>query len=84
MPAKTTYYAIVDSHTSREAPAVYSGALKMTRVSTTRRSATIKPGPEAGAVFLRARKRRHQFYEITEEEADRIVERIRRSVTGQP
>jgi hypothetical protein len=26
----------------------------------------------------------NQLYEITEDEANRIVERIRRSVTGQP
>jgi hypothetical protein len=85
MATKVTYYAIVDDLSSREEPA---GVLRRivhddgerdeayTRSLEWRRSASLY-SYERG-------NRDAEFYEISEEEADRIVERIRRSVTGQP
>ena len=84
MATKVTYYAIVDDLSSREEPA---GVLRRivhddgerdeayTRSLEWRRSASLY-SYERG-------NRDAEFYEISEEEADRIVERIRRSVTGQ-
>jgi hypothetical protein len=85
MATKVTYYAIVDDLSSREEPA---GVLRRivhddgerdeayTRSLEWRRSASLY-SYERG-------NRDAEFYEVSEEEADRIVERIRRSVTDQP
>ena len=85
MPTKITYYAIVDDFSSREEPA---GVLRRTEDdegSTTRRSREAWNGNAAGSLYSYERGNGDaKFYEISEEEADRIVERIRRSVTGQP
>lgn len=85
MASKTTYYAIVDDLSSREAPA---GVPRRVEHDLGERD------EQFGADLRRTRSPLlysyergdgdNQLYEISEDEADRIVERIRRSVTGQP
>jgi hypothetical protein len=84
MATKVTYYAIVDDMSSREEPA---GVLRriehdggerdeaFTRSLEWKRSASLYSYERGNADA--------EFYEITEDEADRIVERIRRTVTGE-
>lgn len=83
MSTKTTYYAIVNEYSSRERP---GGVLRRVQGD----------GEQEDQAFTRNLKWEfspllyshergnldNQFYEISEEEADRIVERIRRTVTG--
>lgn len=83
MPTRITYYAIVDDFSSRDKPA---GVLRriehdhgehdeaFTRDLVWKRSASLY-------AFERG-NRDSEFYEISEDEADRIVERIRRQATG--
>jgi hypothetical protein len=83
MPTKTTYYAIVDELSSRDEPA---GVIRrimhdngehdeaFTRSLEWRRTASLYSYERGNADA--------EFFEITEDEANRIVERIRRSVTG--
>jgi hypothetical protein len=84
MPAKITYYAIVDSHTSWEEP---SGVLR--RVEDDNGEYDEEFGHDLAwtrSWVLYSYERGNgdnQLHEIGAEEADRIVERIRRSVTGQ-
>ena len=84
MPAKITYYAIVDSHTSWEEP---SGVLR--RVEDDNGEYDEEFGHDLDwtrSWVLYSYERGNgdnQLHEIGAEEADRIVERIRRSVTGQ-
>ena len=85
MPAKTTYYAIVDSHTSRAEP---SGVLR--RVEDDKGEYDEEFGHDLAwtrSSVLYSYERGNgdnQLYEISADEAERIVERIRRSVSGQP
>jgi hypothetical protein len=84
MPTKTTYFAMVDAFSSRDKPA---GVLRriehdngerdeaFTRDLVWKRSSTMY-SYERGAGEV-------EFYEISEDEANQIVERIRRTVTGQ-
>jgi hypothetical protein len=84
MPTKTTYYAMVDDYSSREEPA---GVLRrvegdkaeydeaFTRALEWERSSSLY-SYERGNMDVK-------FVEITEDEANQIVERIRRTVTGQ-
>jgi hypothetical protein len=83
MPTKITYYAIVDDLSSREEPV---GVLRriehdngerdeaFTRNLEWKRSASLYSSERGNADA--------EFFEITEDEANQIVERIRRSVTG--
>jgi hypothetical protein len=83
MPAKTTYYAIVDELSSRDEPA---GVIRrimhdngehdeaFTRSLEWRRTASLYSYERGNGDA--------EFFEITEDEANRIVERIRRSGTG--
>jgi hypothetical protein len=83
MPANVTYYAIVDDLSSREEPA---GVLRriehengerdeaFTRNLEWKRSASLYSYERGNADA--------ELYEITEDEANQIVERIRRTVTG--
>jgi hypothetical protein len=83
--AKVTYYAIVDDLSSREKPA---GVLRriehedgehdeaFTRSLEWKRSASLY-SYERGNTDA-------EFYEISEDEANEIVARIRRQVTGEP
>ena len=84
MPDKITYYAIIDALSSRERPAgvfrrTYTedgGKLDeaFTRNLIWERSASLVSA-ERGDL-------QNEFIEITEDEADQIVERIRATVTG--
>jgi hypothetical protein len=84
MPEKITYYAIVDDLSTREQPA---GVLRrivhddgerdeaFTRNLEWKRSASLYSYERGNADA--------EFHEIGEDEANRIVDRIRRSVTGE-
>lgn len=84
MQEKVTYYAIVDDLSSREEPA---GVLRrivhdngerdeaFTRSLEWKRSASLYSYERGNADA--------EFYEISEDEANRIVDHIRRSVTGE-
>jgi hypothetical protein len=84
MPDKVTYYAVVDDLSSRERPAgvfrrtyFESGGRRdeaFTRSLVWERSATLVSA-ERGDL-------QNKFVEITEDEADQIVARIRAKVTG--
>jgi hypothetical protein len=84
MPAKTTYYAIVDNHTSRDEP---SGVLR--RVEDHNGEYDEEFGHDLAwtrSWVLYSFERGNgdnQLYEISADEANRIVKRIRRSVTGE-
>ncbi len=83
MATKVTYYAIVDDLSSREKPA---GVLRrieheegehdeaFTRSLEWKRTASLYSHERGNADA--------EFYEITEDEANQIVARIRRTVTG--
>jgi hypothetical protein len=85
MPTKVTYYAIVDDLSSREEPA---GVLRRIEHDDGERDEAFMRSLEwKRSASLYSYERGNgdaEFYEISAEEADRIVERIRRSVTGQP
>lgn len=84
MPDKVTYYAVVDDLSSRERPAgvfrrIYfeSGGRRdeaFTRNLVWKRSASLISA-ERGDL-------QNEFFEITEDEANQIVARIRAKVTG--
>jgi hypothetical protein len=86
MPDKVTYYAIVDDLSSREQPA---GVLKRVYFEAGGRRdeafshdlawerTTLLVSAERGDL-------QNEFIEISEAEANRIVERIRTEVTGNP
>jgi hypothetical protein len=83
MPTKITYYALVNEYSSREHP---GGVLRriedeegehdeaFTRDLVWKRSSSLY-AYERGNLD-------NKFYEISEDEANQIVERIRRTVTG--
>ena len=83
MPTGSTYYAIVDNHTSREEP---GGVLR--RVEHDNGEYDEEFGHDlqwTRSWVLYSYERGNgdnQLYEISEDEANRIVERIRRSVAG--
>ena len=85
MATKVTYYAIVDDLSSREEPA---GVLRRTEHDDGERDEAFTRSLEwrrSASLYSYERGNRDaELYEISEDEADRIVERIRRSVTGQP
>jgi hypothetical protein len=84
MPQKTTYYAIVDAYSSREAP---GGVLR--RVEHDDGEYDEEFGSDLAwtrSWLLYSYERGNgdnEFYEISEDEANRIVDRIRLSVTGE-
>jgi hypothetical protein len=84
MPEKITYYAIVDDSSSRDEPAgvlrriVHEGGERdeaFTRSLEWKRSASLYSYERGNGD--------NEIYEITEDEANRIVDRIRGSVTGE-
>jgi hypothetical protein len=83
MPTKVTYYAIVDDYSSREEP---GGVLR--RIEDDEGQDDQQFGQDlewTHSPLLYSYERGNgdnQLYEITEDEANRIVERIRRTVTG--
>jgi hypothetical protein len=84
MPDKVTYYAIVDDLSSREQPA---GVLRRTyfEAGGRRDEAFSQDLVWERTVLLVSAERgdlQNEFIEITEDEANQIVERIRATVTG--
>jgi hypothetical protein len=84
MAEKTTYYAIVDDLSSREEPA---GVLRRIVHDDGERDEAFTRGLEwkrSASLYSYERGNADaEFYEITEEDANRIVDRIRRSVAGE-
>jgi hypothetical protein len=84
MPTKVTYYAIVDDYSSRDEPA---GVLR--RTETDKEQSDEQFGHDLEWTYsplLYSYERGNmdnKFYEITKDEADQIVARIRRTVTGE-
>lgn len=84
MPTKVTYYAIVDDYSSREKPA---GVLR--RIETEDGQDDQQFGYDlewTHSPTLYAYERGNmdnKLYEVSEDEANRIVERIRRAVADQ-
>lgn len=84
MPTKVTYYAIVDDYSSRDEPA---GVLR--RTETDKEQSDEQFGQDLEWTYsplLYSYERGNmdnKFYEITKDEADQIVARIRRTVTGE-
>ena len=84
MQTRTTYFAIVDAYSSREAP----GAV-LRRVEDNDGEYDEEFGRDltwTRSWLLYSYERGNgdsEFYEISEDEANRIVDRIRRSVTGE-
>jgi hypothetical protein len=81
MPTKVTYYAIVDDYSSREAP---TGVLRRTETDETRNDEQFGHDLEwTYSPLLYSYERGNmdnKLFEISEDEANRIVERIRRTV----
>ena len=84
MAAEITYYAIVDDFSTREEPA---GVLRRILDDEGRDDQAFTTNLEwehSGSLYAYERGNADvEFYEITEEAANRIVDRIRRSVTGE-
>jgi hypothetical protein len=83
MSEEITYYAIVDDLSSRENPA---GVLRRARYESGQRDEAFGRDLQWGHTTLLYSAERgnldNKFFEISEEEAERIVARIRASVTG--
>ena len=84
MADKVTYYAIIDGLSSRERPA---GVLRRTYFETGGRrdeafSRDLVWKPSALLVSAERGDLKNEFIEITEDEANQIVDRIRATVTG--
>lgn len=84
MPAKITYYAIVDDYSSREEPA---GVLRRTETDQGQNDEQFGNDLEwTYSPLLYSYQRGNmdnELYEITEDEANQIVARIRRAVAGE-
>jgi hypothetical protein len=84
MAAEITYYAMVDDFSTRQEPA---GVLRRVLDEEGRDDQAFTTNlkwEHSGSLYSYERGNADvEFYEITEGEADRIVERIRRSVTGE-
>jgi hypothetical protein len=85
MPTKVTYYAIVDEFSSRERP---GGVLRRVEDHEGQEDQSFTRNLKWEFTPLLYSYERgdgdNQIYEISEDEANQIVERIRRTVTGQP
>jgi hypothetical protein len=84
VPTKITYYAIVDEYSSRERP---GGVLRRIQDDEGQVDQSFNRDLNWEFTTLLYSHERgdgdNRLYEITEDEANRIVERIRRSVTGE-
>ena len=84
MPTKVTYFAIVDDFSSREQPA---GVLRRTIDDEGRDdeafTTNLKWEHSASLYSYERGNADAEFYEISEDEANKIVARIRRTVTGE-
>jgi hypothetical protein len=85
MSKKTTYYALVNEFSSRERP---GGVLRRVEDDEGKDDEVFSRNLkwELSSLLYSAERGNldNKFYEITEEEAERIVARIRASVTGAP
>ena len=83
MPTKITYYAIVNDYSSRNRP---SGVVRRTQDDDGEHDDAFTRDLQwerTPLLYSYERGNRDaEFYEITEDEANQIVERIRRTVTG--
>lgn len=83
MPTKITYYAIVNEYSSKERP---GGVIRRIQDDEGRDDQAFTRNlkwEHTGTLYSYERgDGDNQIYEISEEEANRIVERIRRSVAG--
>jgi hypothetical protein len=84
MAEQVTYYAIVDDYSSRDEP---SGVLRRVEHDGGQRDEAfgrnLRWGHTSMLYSYERGNRDNELYQITEEEAGRIVERIRRSAGGQ-
>lgn len=84
MPTKITYYAIVNEYSSKERP---GGVIRRIQDDQGRDDQAFTRNlkwEHTGTLYSYERgDGDNQIYEISEEEAERIVERIRRTVTGE-
>jgi hypothetical protein len=84
MPNKITYYAMVDDLSSRDEPA---GVLRRVEDEEGQQDEAFTRNLEweySWSLYSYERGNRDvDFHEITEDEAQRIVERIRRAVAGE-
>jgi hypothetical protein len=84
VPTKITYYAIVNDYSSREEP---GGVLRRVEGEDAEYDEQFGRDLEwTRSAVLYSYERGNmdnKLYEITQDEANRIVERIRRTVTGQ-
>jgi hypothetical protein len=84
MPTKITYYAIVNDYGTRDRP---SGVIRRTEDDDGEHDDTFTRDlrwERTPLLYSYERGNRDaEFYEITEDEANRIVERIRQSAAGQ-
>ncbi|MBO0802472.1 MAG: hypothetical protein J2P25_05290 [Nocardiopsaceae bacterium] len=85
MPNKTTYYAIVDDYSTREAPA---GVLRRVQDDQGQNDEQFGHDPKwTHSPLLYAWERGdgdNQLHEISENEANQIIAQIRKTVTGEP
>jgi hypothetical protein len=83
MPMKITYYAMINDFSSRERP---GGVLRRIEHENGEHDEAFTRNLKWERTPLLYSYERgngdNEFYEITEDEANRIVERIRRTVTG--
>jgi hypothetical protein len=85
VPTKITYYAIVDDFSSRDKPAGVLRRIIDDEGRDDQAFTTNLKWEHSGSLYSYERGNADaEFYEISENEANRIVERIRQSVTGQP
>jgi hypothetical protein len=85
VPTKITYYAIVDDFSSRDKPAGVLRRIVDDEGRDDQAFTTNLKWEHSGSLYSYERGNADaEFYEISEGEANQIVERIRRSVTGQP
>jgi hypothetical protein len=84
MAEQVTYYAIVDDYSSRDEPA---GVLRRVKHDRGQRDEAfgrdLKWGHTEMLYSHERGNRDNELYQINEDEAERIVERIRRSVGGE-
>jgi hypothetical protein len=85
MSTKITYYAIVDDFSSRDKPAGVLRRIQDDEGRDDQAFTTNLKWEHSGSLYSYERGNADaEFFEISEDEANRIVERIRRTVTGQP
>ncbi len=84
MPTRTTYYAMVDDYSSREEPAGVLRRIEGDHAEYDEAFTTALTWERSWSLYSYERGNMDiKFYEISEDEANRIVERIRRTVTGE-